>query len=287
MQGGRWSRGWALAKRSFAVLQADRSLLLFPVISTLATLGAAIVIFGPAAAIYDSSGRPPAVLIVAGVLGAYVLTFLAVFFNTALAAAASQSLAGRDTTLNDGFAAARGRLGTILQWALVQATVGLLLSALESYAGDSLPGRIVAGMANFAWSAATFFVIPVIALEGLGPRDAFKRSVSVLRERWGEGVVGTVSVSGIVFLVALVPILALGGGGAALMSSAPGAGAALIAIAVIVALIAMVVGGTLNAIFRVALFQYATQQQAVGGFDPGELQASFAPKRRRGGFLSR
>ena len=287
MQGGRISRGWELAKRSFAVLRADRSLAVFPVISGIATLAAAIVIFGPATAIYGSSGRSEAVLIVAGIIAAYVLTFIAVFFNTALAAAAAQSLAGRDTSFNDGFEAARGRLSTIVQWSLVQGTVGLVLGLIENYLGDSLAGRVLTGLANFAWSAATFFVVPIIALEGLGPRPAFNRSVSVLRARWGEGVVGSVSITGVVLLVALIPLIVLGGGGLALMASAPAAGAALLAIAVVILLVAIVVGGTLNAIFRVALYQFATQGAVPGGFEPSQLQAAFAPKKRRGLFGSR
>ncbi len=287
MRGGRMSRGWALAKQSFAVLRADRSLVVFPVISGIATLGAAIVIFGPAAAIYASSGRSNVVLIVAAVIAAYVLTFIAVFFNTALAAAAAQSLAGRDTSFNDGFSAARGRLSTILQWSLVQATIGLLLNLIESYVGDSLVGRILTGLVNFAWGAATFFVVPVIALEGLRPKDAFHRSVSVLKERWGEGVHGTISITGIVLLVALVPLLVFGVGGLALMPSVPGAGAALLAIGVVIFLIAIIVAGTLNSIFRVALYQFATQGEVPGGFDSGQLAAVFAPKRRRGLFRRR
>src|SRR2546423_11627024 len=86
MHGGRISRGWTLAKRSWAVLRADRSLAWFPVASGLATIGAAALIFGPAAAIYSSSGSSEAALIVAAVIGAFVLTWIAVFFNTALAA---------------------------------------------------------------------------------------------------------------------------------------------------------------------------------------------------------
>lgn len=287
MQGGRISRGWALAKRSFAVLKADRSLVVFPVVSGVATLGAALVIFGPAAAIYSSSGDAEVVLIVAGVIAAYALTFIAVFFNTALAAAAAQSLAGRDTSFSDGFDAARGRLPTIFQWSLVQATVGLLLSAIENYVGDSLPGRILTGLVNFAWSAATFFVIPVIALEGLKPKQAFHRSVSVLKERWGEGVVGSVSISGVVLLIALLPVLAFGAGGVALVSSAPAAGVPLIAVAAVILVVAIIVAGTLNAIFRVALYRFATQGSVPGAFEAGQLQAAFVPKKRRGLFGSR
>jgi riboflavin transporter FmnP len=270
-----------LAKRSWQVLRSDRSLIWFPIVAAIASLGAAALIFGPAAALY-SQDNSEAVLVVGAIIGAYVLTFIAVFFNTALAAAAAQSLAGRDTSMSDGIAAARGRMSTILQWALVQATVGLLLQAVESWVGDSLPGRILAGLVNFAWSAATFFVIPIIALEGLGPRDAFKRSVSVLRQRWGEGAVGTVSISGIVMLVVLLPVLAFGGLGYTMLDSAEGFGIGLIVVAAAVLVAGFVVAGTLNAIFRVALYQYATQEQAPAGFDAATLQGAFGPKRRRG-----
>jgi uncharacterized protein DUF6159 len=281
VRGGRISRGWALAKRSWQVLRADRSLIWFPIISGLASLGAAALIFGPAVAVY-SVEQTEVVLIAAGIIGAYVLTFVAVFFNTALAAAAAQSLAGHDTSLSDGLVVARGRLSIILQWALVQGTVGLLLQALEGLAGDSLPGRIIAGIVNFAWSAATFFVIPIIAFEGIGPRDTFNRSVSVLRQRWGEGVVGTVSISGVVMLVVLLPVLAVGGLGYSMLDTAEGFGIGLIVVAAAILLAGFVVAGTLNSIFRVALYQYATQEQAPAGFDTAGLEQAFGPRRRRG-----
>ena len=284
MQGGRISRGWALAKRSWAVLRADRSLAWFPVISGLATLGAAALIFGPAAAIYSSSGSSEVVIVVAAIIGAFVLTWLAVFFNTALAAAASKSLAGQDSTMNDGFAAARQRIGVITQWAIVQATVGLILTAIREALSNNLLGQIFAGLLDFAWSAATFFVVPVLALEGAGPRDAFKRSVSVLKARWGEGVVGTVSVSGVVFLIVMLPAILIGAAGVALVSSTPAAGGVLIGVGVVVLLVGVVIANTLQSIFRVALFEFATQDRAVGGFEPELLQRAFAPKKRRGLF---
>ena len=284
MHGGRISRGWTLAKRSWAVLRADRSLAWFPVASGLATISAAALIFGPAAAIYSSSGSSEAVLIVAAVIGAFVLTWIAVFFNTALAAAVSKSLAGQDTTMNDGFAVARERIGVITQWAIVQATVGLVLTAIRQALGDSLIGQVFAGLLSFAWGAATFFVVPVLALEGAGPREAFKRSVSVLKARWGEGVVGTVSVSAVVFLVVMLPAIVVGGAGLALLSAAPAAGGVVLAVAAVGLLIGVVIANTLQSIFRVALFEFATQDRVVGGFEPELLAGAFGPKKRRGLF---
>ena len=118
--------------------------------------------------------------------------------------------------------------------------------------------------------------------EGAGPRDAFKRSVSVLKGRWGEGVVGTVSVSGVVFLIVMLPAIAIGAGGVALLDSAPAAGGLLIGVAVVVLLVGIVIANTLQSIFRVALFEFATNERAVGGFDPAELEGACAPKKRRG-----
>jgi Family of unknown function (DUF6159) len=280
MSGGRIQRGWALAKQSFRVLRADRSLLLFPVISVPAALAAAAIVMGPGVALY-AADHQEAILIAFGVVTFYALTFIALFFNTALAAAASQSLAGRDTSVGDGLSVARQRLGVIAAWALVQTVVGVIVNALESVARDNIVGRILVGLLNFAWSAATFFVIPVIALEGAGPRDAFKRSVELLRERWGEGAVGTVSVGGVVFLIALLPIAALAGGGFALLGSAQAVGIALLVAAAAVAVAAMLVSGTVGAIFRVALYEYASENRTVGGFDPTALQSAFGPRRGR------
>ncbi len=281
MRSGRIQRGWALAKQSFRVLRDDRSLLLFPIISIPVALVGTAIVMGPGIALYTADNQE-AILIAFGVVTLYVLTFVTVFFNVALAAAASTSLAGGDSSVGEGLRVARGRLGVIAAWALVQTVVGVVISAIQGATNESVVGRILGGLVSFAWSAATFFVVPVIALEGVGPKEAFKRSVSVLRERWGEGVVGSASASGIVFLVALPALLALGVGGYALIDSGQDvAGGVLLALAGVVLVVAILIGGTVSAIFRVALYRFATDGTAVGGFDPAQMQAAFAPRKRR------
>jgi hypothetical protein len=281
MPGGRIKRGWALTKQSFGVLRDDRSLLLFPIIAIPAAVAATAIVMGPGIALYAADSQE-AILIPFGLVALYVLTFVTVFFNVALAAAASTGLSGGNSSVGEGLRAARSRLGVIAAWALVQAVVGLIISALQSAANDNIVGTILGGLVSFAWSAATFFVVPIIALEGIGPKDAFKRSVSVLRERWGEGVVGTASASGVVFLAALLPILALGAGGYALVNSGQDVGGGvLFGLAGVIFVVAVLIGGTVNAIFRVALYRFATEGTAVGGFDPAQMQAAFGPKRRR------
>lgn len=280
MQGGRISRGWALAKQSFRVLRDDRTLLLFPIISVPAAILATAIVMGPGIALYAADNQE-AFLIVFGILTVYVLTFVTLFFNVALAAAASTGLSGGDSTVGEGLRAARSRLGVIAAWAVVQTVVGLVINAIQSLGNDNIVGRVLAGLVAFAWNAATFFVVPVIALEGVGPKQAFRRSVSILRERWGEGVVGTASAGGVIILIVILPLLALGFGGYQLIQSdQAAAGGVLLGLAGVILVAAVLIGGTVNAIFRVALYRFATEGEAVGGFAPDQMQAAFGPKRR-------
>ncbi|ADB52666.1 DUF6159 family protein [Conexibacter woesei] len=281
---GRIRRGWALAKQSWAVLRADRSLALFPVIAGFAMLAAALVIAGPGVVLIATDTAAP-VAFVLWAIAIYALGFIGIYCNVALAAAAAKALDGHDTTLADGFSVARERKGLIAKWAAVQLTVGVLLQLIESALERTPIGPIVSilisGLLNAAWTIATFFVIPVLALEGLGPKDALARSVGVVKERWGEGFVGSASIGGIIVLVGVLPSIAIGALGVAAAGSTPALGGVLIAIAVVGLVLAMLIGSTLNAIFRVALLRFATQNQVAAGFDRNALEHAFAPKRGR------
>ena len=63
-------------------------------------------------------------------------------------------------------------------------------------------GKIITGLIGIAWSIATFFVVPVIAYENMGPIDAFKRSVQIMKDKWGEKLGSTFSF-GLITLVGL------------------------------------------------------------------------------------
>src|SRR4051812_6537583 len=145
MSGGRISRGWALAKQSFRVLRDDRSLLLFPIISVPVAILATAIVMGPGIALY-AADKQEAFLIVFGIVTLYVLTFVTLFFNVALAAAASTGLAGGDSTVGEGLRAARSRLGVIAAWAVVQTVVGLIINAIQSLGNDNIVGRVLAGL---------------------------------------------------------------------------------------------------------------------------------------------
>jgi Family of unknown function (DUF6159) len=281
MRGGRFSRGWQLTKASWRALRADRSLLSFPVISGIGMLVVAAVLFTPAA-VLSHGGERHLPLIVATVLVAYLGTFIAVFCNVALASCAARSLDGERTSVRHGLAASRARLGAIVVWSAIAATVGLALRALESAAQDNVLARIALSLVGVAWGVATFFVIPVLALEGVTGSAAFRRSAQLIRARWGESVAGSFSIGGIVVLLGVLPAIALIGLGVAAAGSAAAAGVALIAAGALVLLGALIVGSALSMVFRTALYRFATEGRATGGFEADELAGAFAPRRRRG-----
>jgi hypothetical protein len=278
---GRFSRGWALTRQSWEVLRGDASLALFPLLSTIFASLAMVSIWAPTLitrGVFDHQTieRNDPVIYAAGIASAYVSTFVALFFNVALAACAARSMRGEDTKVRDGLTAAARRIGAILGWTVVSTTFGLLLRAFENRV--PLLGKIAAWIAGAAWGIATFFVVPVIALEGTGPLKSLQHSAAIIKSRWGEGATGaatiglvTVGFSFAIASVAMVGVVMLLEGGQALL------GYAVLAVAVVLMFGTAVVSATLSQIFRVAVYEFALYGQTPGGFDGPQLQAAFQP----------
>ena len=89
-----------------------------------------------------------------------------------------------DPTVKDGFRIANSRFGAIIGYALISATVGMILKALQRQKGLV---RIVTSILGMAWTLGhPPWVVPILAVEGIGPIAAIKQSVSLLRKTWCE-----------------------------------------------------------------------------------------------------
>jgi len=209
----RLQNSWELAKASFAVLRADKELVLFPLASTIATIIVMIVFAVPmvVAGVFDKvadSGEPGVAGYVIGFLFYLTMYFVVIFANSALVGAAMIRLRGGDPTLGDGFRIAMAHVGQIFGYALISATVGLLLRALRERGG--IAGQIVAWFGNMAWSLATYLVIPVLVVEDVGPVEAIRRSASLLKRTWGEQIAGNFSIGLVFALLSLLAVLVVG-----------------------------------------------------------------------------
>ncbi|NLA68534.1 MAG: hypothetical protein GX856_09900, partial [Gammaproteobacteria bacterium] len=179
----KFSRSWEMVKASAAVLRSDRELMLFPVLSGLATLVVAASFALPVLALRlfgDGIGLGGMAL---GFAFYFCMYSVMVFFNCALVGAAMIRLEGGDPTLSDGFAAARSRLGAILGYAAIAATVGVLLQAMKGKDNNVLV-RLAGSGLGLAWTLATFLVVPVLVSRDIGPVAALRQSVALLRRTW-------------------------------------------------------------------------------------------------------
>ena len=267
-----FSRTWELTKQSFALLRADKEILLFPVLSAVAAVVVSLSFLLPLL-LTGFFQRPEGALAATDYLLLfafyYANYFVIIFFNSALVACANIRLSGGDPTVADGFRIAAARLGRIAAWTLVAATVGLILRVLEERA-EKL-GRIVVSLIGLAWTLITYFIIPVIVLEDLSITDSIKRSADLFRRQWGPQVVGGFSFGLIFFLLALpgviVGVLALA------LHPLVGVGFMLVYFLGLAAVAAAVKG-----IFNVALYRFATQGEVPPGFSPELVQNAFSPK---------
>jgi hypothetical protein len=276
---GRYSRGWELSKQSWNVIEADRTLLVLPLLSCLATLAVGAAIFGAGA--YFASTRDSSLwFFVAGAAALYPLSFISTFFGVAFVFVARRRLVGEPASVREGLRAARHRLGVIAAWALLSTAVALVIQALERVKIGGLAVRIVEWLAGVAWALATFFVIPIVALEGVGPIEATRRSGRVIRERWGEGVVGSL-VIGAIFSLLGIPVLIVGVIGFSAFSSSHVAGAVMLGVAVVLFVLVTSVQNAVTQLFRLELYEYATAGVGLGVFDEDELEEAFQARRRR------
>ncbi|MDE3138137.1 MAG: hypothetical protein KGL59_16255 [Acidobacteriota bacterium] len=280
----RISRTWDLMSQSLDVLRSDKELMWLPICSAIACIAITVVMLSGGTLLFLPQLRAMGAVapgehpqLSQGMWVFTVLFYIAnycivIFFNVALISIASDRIAGGHATMNDGLQAAWQRKWVILQWAILAATVGVLLRALEDRMGWL--GRLVIGIIGITWTLATYLVVPVIAAEGLGPSEALARSAQLFTETWGEQLVGGFSF-GVIFMLLGLPAVLLPIYGATLGRSQMILGTIL---AVVYWLMLAVINATVQGIFMAALYRYATTKEVPPGFNGTDLQDAWQPR---------
>jgi hypothetical protein len=268
----RFARGLKLSRQSWTMLRTHSGLMAFPLLGAL--LG--VVLVAPPALVgaylWDEGDTVPGVALI--VVAAYVVSFVAAFVGVGLAAAVDAALRGEPAGLGQGLGVARSRLGAICGWALITAVLSLVLRALESR-GEL--AAIAAALVGGAWSVISLLAIPAIALEGLGPVAAIRRSATLFKEHWPGQVIGMAAIGGAVFLFVMLPAIALVVIGALIVSDEGGAGVAgevLIGIGLVLFAAGAVFGSALRQVFAVVLYRYTTSGSAPQGFSDEDLRSA-------------
>jgi hypothetical protein len=293
---GTFSRSIALVKASWGVLREDKELMLLPVISTVTSLVLMAPFFGiafltsdvkmpstTAATSTTSSSGEFQVSIVGWVVIflAYLLgTYVTIFFQAALVLAANDRMTGGSPTLGSALSMASANAGRILPWALISATVSVVLQAIQQRAG--FVGRLVIGLVGLAWTLVTLLVLPILVIEQVGVKDAFGRSAEAFKRTWGENVVGNggIGIIGVIgMLIGLVvcgPIVFVG-----VSNSSTPMIVAGIALFVVWMVLVSVFTAAMNGVFRTALYRYAVLGEEPRGFTHDQIAGAFKPKTSR------
>lgn len=282
---GKFARSWALMKASANILRQDKELMLFPLLAGFASLLVIATFAWPVWTLFahhqaDFEGQRQHVsplFMLVSFLFYFVQYGVVIFFNVALASAALIRLDGGNPTLGDGIRTAMGKLPNIIGYALIAATVGMILRALQERLG--FVGRIVAGFLGFGWTVATFLVVPVLAAQDVGPVDAVKRSTSLLRQTWGENLIGN---AGIGVAGGILTFCLIFASGVLFFAAAATHSVALMVIVGVVAVIALMALSlfqtAMHGVYSAALYRFAEQGDPGQGFDRALLESAFRPK---------
>ena len=265
-----------LMKMSWRVLMQDRELIFFPILAglTLLVLIGAFLAIGSSTGTLDrldalqgadSEQETQAVDYVLGLSFVFLSSAIVIFFNAALIASALERLRGGDPNITSGLRRASAHLPQILAWALISVIVSLLLRALRQRGG--IAGQIASLIGGVAWGFATFFVIPVLVTEGVGPIEAIKRSAGLFRQTWGRQVASSFGFGLITIAAVLIAVLPA----ALLFAIHP-----VLGIGVGVPLVAVAIGTVqaLEGIFKAALYDFARGEQPHG-FDRATLEGAY------------
>jgi hypothetical protein len=279
---GRIANSFALVKASANVLKMDKELMVFPLMSGIATILvfasfiAPIFMIGP-----ELFGEGEQVSYLAYSLGFlfYVVQYSVIFFfNAALVGAALIRLDGGDPTVSDGLAIASKRMGSIIGYAVIAATVGMLLRFIQERVG--IIGKIVTGLIGMAWTLTTYLTVPILVTKNIGPIDAVKESAAIFKRTWGEQVVGNFGMGVAVFLMGLSWTLvscALVFFSIGVLGSVP-VTVLMVGLMVLGYVFLSLFASALNGIYMAALYRFAMTGD-TGHFDASIMGNAFSPKR--------
>ena len=269
----KFSRSWELAKASAAVLRSDKELLVFPVVSGIATLVVLATFTVPVFAFKLFANGVGPVNLAVGFVFYLCQYFVIFFFNSALVGAAMIRLNGGDPTVADGLRIARERMLPILGYAAIAATIGLLLQFLKNK--DNFVIRILGSLLGTAWTVASFLVVPVLVASKVGPIDAVKKSIELLKTTWGENAVGQLGIgfvfgfimAGVIIAGVLLSILGF--------TISPYLGGSLVALTVLSVLTVGIIQSALSGVYAAALYRFANDGVAPQGFEGMNMQTAF------------
>ncbi len=285
---GVFKRSWQITKLTFSVINKDREIIWYPLLAGIFSLLFILVLLFPTliTSYLAQQGVPAFGVVEYLVLFVLYLglAFIATFFNTCVVYTAKRRFEGGNATFSETIKFALSKVHLIFVWSLVSATVGIFLRMLDRLAQKAGPIggiiiKILRGILGLMWSIITIFVVPAMVYYDLGPIDAIKKSIDVLKKTWGESIirhVGLGSAIGLLFIVGIVLSVAVIVGGAMLGGVVGALVGFFIAVVYFVAL--FVIFNAANEVFNTALFVYGDSGKVPKGYNKEIMDGAFKAK---------
>ncbi len=279
-----FKRSFILIKESASVLRQDPELI-WLTIASFVSLGAIIALSAVvglgSGMIVTTEGSESITL--SGVLLIALIYFLCyfsqIYFQVALVAAVMHRMDGEDPSIRFAINQANHRLFAIVIWTLIAGTVGLIINAIEKGArnrGSGFGASLIIWILGASWNLLIFFVIPVIVAENKSGIGAIKQSSRVLKERWGNAIIGNQGIGVIVFLAFLILSVAPIALGFLALDVSFSLGILIIAVGILGGITTATVGSTLSTTYRAVLYRYATAGE-IGQYHKEVLDSAFRP----------
>ena len=276
---GTFSDSWKLTKTAFRLIREDRALLIFPLVAGLSILGVlgllALGMFWlilPPLASGTLSNAYAALGVALFLLAYFAMAFLSIYCTAALVGAATLKLNGQQPTAADGWRVARSRVGRLLAWAILTATVGLLIQAISSRV-RGVGGVLIAGIGGASWAVVTYFIIPVILYEDQGAWRSLSRSGKLFISTFGRSIVSNVVV-GLLIAAGLFAGVVLVVVGALLLGTSLYLGIGVIVLGLAIGAVVVLIGSAAEGILRAALYRYATTGKIVPDLLPSAYRSA-------------
>jgi Family of unknown function (DUF6159) len=190
---GRIKTGWVLLKHCYKLLNDNRNLLRYFVMTWIVVIAINVVtcgiIFAVNTTLWDSE-----IVWYAYCFFAYLVIITSVnFYAAALSANVLDIYKGSQQPYKHYTRLAQSKFKPIFVYSLITAIIGTILQ----YIMDRLSflGQIVVWFIGAAWSVGTMFVLPIIMDSEKGAPTAIKESVGMLKQTWGEGITSKVTVN--------------------------------------------------------------------------------------------
>jgi hypothetical protein len=289
-----FSRSWELTKSTFGVMRNDKEIFAFPIlaiivsITFLVILGLLLFVGGLVSLLGGFSMSAFGYL--ALLLFYFVLAIVNTFFSVCIVYTAGTRFSGKDATLGQSISFGFKKIGKVFSWAILSATVGLIIHILEGIA-KSTKGigkvflNVITWVIGMTWAISTIFVIQGIAYKDLGPFASIKDSVLTLKKTWGESLIkyfGLGLAKGVILFIGIVIFIPL-----AILGFVFGhliAGIVLIGLFVIYSVIVEMIFSLADEVFDTALYVYANTGQIPSGFTPEQMKEALKPEKKEAVF---